>query len=169
MCCDNYKARGVHEVLPQNSYKTGPKDGKSPTTRLGPPLSVTGSRPPKFFAVLTHLCRLPLPRLSHRTSSLLCWPSPSAFTLQLRFALNQGTTPPATMLPHPSPVLPLPSPLRPLWLCSDSLSLSLSCLPRVENDHKALILGQNSHGQLHASWKWEVTFDIFEGLVQGFF
>ena len=29
--------------------------------------------------------------------------------------------------------------------------------PRVETDHKALILGGNSHGQLQASWKWEVV------------
>ncbi|QDZ20745.1 hypothetical protein HOP50_04g32670 [Chloropicon primus] len=37
--------------------------------------------------------------------------------------------------------------------------------PKVRPEHSALALNQ----KLEASWKWEVTFDIFEGLIQGFF
>ena len=37
--------------------------------------------------------------------------------------------------------------------------------PKLKPEHSPVVLNQ----KLEGSWKWEVTFDIFEGLVQGFF
>ena len=37
--------------------------------------------------------------------------------------------------------------------------------PKLKLEHSPVVLNQ----KLEGSWKWEVTFDIFEGLVQGFF
>ena len=49
-------------------------------------------------------------------------------------------------------------------LCVQSVA-AVRTEPKVRAEHSPLVLNQ----KLEGSWKWEVTFDIFEGLIQGFF